>query len=429
MKRFCTLCVATLLLLAPATSAQRLYGLDGPAATAIEFNSAPAGPCAAPIPSLTTWLTMVPPPCPGPPLGPSPGPGPGSFGDIAVDRLTDTIYVTDGFIIEQYADASPVTATAPGTPLNSFFLPPVGLGPLNGMGFDSAGVVAGIPALYVTDGFLVMGIAPSPPGSCAPPLIVVPPFPSPFPGPILTDISVDPSTGSLLACDSVGMVQSFFAGGAPGPWAIIPVSGTLGCGLGPLEGIAVDLATTPSLLGLPPSYYVTDGVTVAYVLAAGGPAPATFYTPLTCWPAPAPITGLAYAAHSNNFAGAPGTATLTSYGQSSSPGPTYGVVVSGIPGPAFLWLLIGVNIPGPGFFCPPLTAVGNPLYVDFFTPPGLASGLFVTPGPTAVLPLPIAPGVPPGIEFYVQVFLDLTPAGPGGPWLATDPLNTVFTAP
>ena len=74
--------------------------------------------------------------------------------------------------------------------------------------------------------------------------------------------------------------------------------------------------------------------------------------------------------------------------------------------------------------------MGNPLYVDPFTPPGSTLALFATGGPGATsIPLAVPAGIPPGLELYVQVFEDLSPFGPGGPWRATNPISVTFTAP
>lgn len=429
------LTLSALALASTDASAQKLYGLNGPAGLVWEFSSLPAGPCAAPAPMPPTAFPYIaPPPCGGPVAGPTPFPGPGSFGDIASDRLTDTVYVCDGFVIEQYAEYSPLTTVAAGTPINSFPVPAIlGLGlPITGMGMDSGGVTTGgIPTLYITDGIAIVGIVPSPPGSCGPAAISVAPFKSPFvtpPGTLLTDVTVDPASGSLLACDSIGMIHSVFPGGFPGPFGFIPAAA--GCGMGPfLEGIAMDLATTPSLFGTPPAFYVTDGFTVTYQDVFGTIAGPTFYTPTPCNPTPAPLNGLAYASHSVSFGAPAGPATLSSFGQSSAPGPTYGLEVKGIPAPSFLFLVSGTNVPGPGFFCPPLAAVGNPLWVNPFVAPGAVTPLFFAPGPTAVIPAPLPAALPPGLEVYLQVFLDLTPGAPGGPWLSTNAVDMVVTAP
>lgn len=428
-----TLTAATLL--SADIQAQKLYGFDGSAGLVHEFTSLPAGPCSAPAPFMpTTFPYMAPSPCLGPVAGPTAAPGPASFGDIASDRLTDTVYVCDGFIIEQYAEYSPLSALAAGTPLNSFAIP-AGLGiafPITGMGMDATGLTTGgIPTLYITDGFAIAGIAPSPPGSCAAPAITVAPFASPYPlavGAKLTDLTLDPGTGSLLACDSGGMIHSIGIGGFFGPYGFFPAF--IGCGMGPsLEGIAMDLATTPSIFGTPPAFYVTDGFTVAYEDVTGAPAGPTFYTPTPCNPTPAPLNGLAYASHSVSFGVPAATATLSAFGQSSSPGPSYGLEITGIPVPSFVFLVSGTNLPGPGFFCPPLVAVGNPLYVNPFVAPGAVTPLFMAAGPTAVIPAPLPAGLPPGIEVYLQVFLDLTPGAPGGPWMSTNAVDMVVTAP
>jgi hypothetical protein len=417
-----------------STGAQTLYGLNSSAGSVVEFSSMAAGPCMAPGPTVTTAFPyIVPPLCGGPMAGLTPPPGVFSFGDIAADRLTNTIYVCDGFVIEQYTDYSPLSTVSKGSPLNSFLVPPIIGLPITGMGMDSAGITTGgIPVLYVTDGFLIMGIAPSLPGTCAAAIVVVAPFPTPFPmpaGAMLSDLTLDPSTASLLACDTAGMIHSIGIGGFFGPYGLFP--GFPVCGLMPtLQGIAMDLATTPSAIGSIPAFYVTDGFLVGYVDVTGAPAASTFYTPTPCNLAPAPLNGLAYAAHSVNYGTAPGSAKLKAFGQSSSPGPTYGLEILGIPAPGgFIWLLTSTNIGGLGFFCPPLFAAGNPLYVDIFAATGSITPLFATPGPGAVIPLPLPAGLPPGVEVYIQAFIDLTPGVAGGPWMSTNAVDMVITAP
>ncbi len=427
-------------LFVPDGQAQRLYGIDGGAGAVYEFSALPGGPCGAPIPFGAFWPYAVPAPCafPPPPPGPFP-PAPGGFmGDIAANRLTDTVFATDGFVIEEYAEFSPITGVAPGTPINAFPVPPIGtpfgiMGPLTGMGMDPLGAVTGAPTLWVTDGAFIAGIGPSAPGSCAPAPVLFPAFPSPFPlpvGAILTDVTWDPSTASLLACDSIGTVHSIVPGGGAGPFAIFPVAGAAGCGLAPgLQGIAMDLATTPSALGTLPAFYVTDGFVMTYLDVTGAPAAPTFYTPVMCNGTPGPINGLAYNSHGNNYGAAPGAATAGTFGQSSSPGPTFGLFLAGAPMPSFVWVAYGVNVPGPGFFCPPLIAVGNPLYTDPFTPPGGLIPLAAAIAPLMPIPAPIPGGLPAGVEVYVQFFMDLTPAAPGGPWLSTDAVNFTITTP
>jgi hypothetical protein len=421
-----------LALITPAVSAQKVYGLDGFNTKVHEYPMLPGAPCGQPVPTLTTWNYSVPPPCPGPVAGPTPPPGLDSWGDIATDSLGDTVFVCDGFVIEEYAELNPFKGTLPGTAINSFFAPLVSGLPVTGMGMDETGLfTAGMRTLWLTDGFDIWGIIPSAPGTCANVGITVPPFNSPFPvgpGALLTDVTWDPSSQTLLACDQAGFIHSIVVGGGPGPYGYFPVGGGPFCNLTPsLEGIAMDLATTPSVLGLPPAFYVTDGFTLAYLDVTPALATPTFYTPVPCRPTTGPHNGLAYVNHSINFGAGTG-AKFDTFGQPSSPGPTYGITITS-PAPAFAWALFGSNIPGPGYFCPPIVVVGNPLYVDALTPPG---GYFplgpVGAGQTS-LPAPIPAGLPPGVEAYFQVFLDMSPGIPGGPWRATDAVDLVITAP
>lgn len=410
---------------------QKLYGLEGAAGFVHEFTLMPGPPCNQPNPTFVTWPFIVPSPCGGPTLVPTPPPGLDSWGDVATDSLNDTVFVCDGFHVAEFAEFNPLKGTLPGTIINSFGVPLPGPGPVTGLGMDELGLITGFPTLLFTDGFLIWGMAPSAAGTCAPPVMVLPPFPTPFPMPpgvLLTDVTFDPTTLSLLLCDSAGFVHSVLPGGAPGPWGFFPAAGP--CGLMPtLEGIGMDLATTPSAIGMPPVFWITDGMMVDYLDVFGMPAPPQFYAPMPCTPTPAPLNGLAYVNHSIGFGVPPGTVTLRTFGQPSSPGPSYGVVLSGVPSPAYLWLVWGVNVPGPGYFCPPKKAAANPLYVDVFTPPGGYSGLFVIPAGVTAFPAAIPPGLPAGIEVYVQFFLDFTPGAPGGPFRSTDAIDLVLTAP
>jgi hypothetical protein len=428
--------IALASLLATDSAAQKLYGYEGSAGTVLEFTTLSAGACPGPTPGVTAWSAMVPAPCgPFAMVGFTPPPGPASLGDIAADSLTDTVYVTDGVVIEQYAEASPV-GILPGTAINAFKDPLVGAGtgPITGLGMDDAGLIAGIPLLIMTDGFVIWATAAPPPGSCAPGALVIPPFPSPYPmaaGTMLTDVTFDPSSGTLFLCDSAGMIHNVLPFGGPGIYGFFPAFAIAACGMTPrLEGIAMDLATTPALFSPFPSMYVTDGFTVAYIDAAGAFSPPATYTPMSCSPTPGPLNGLAYVNHSVNYGTPPGGAKIGSMGQPSSPGPTYVISISS-PAPAFLWLATGSNAGGPftGRFCPPLPAVGNPLFVDVFAPLGGVSPIGFVPAGTTYLPSPLPSGLPIGFEVYVQGFLDLTPGAPGGPWLATDALEMVISSP
>ena len=146
---------------ASAPLAQTLYTFDGVAVD--EIAGPPGGPCGYPNgPLVGTFPSFVPFPCPtaGPVVvGPC-------FGGVAVNKLTDTVWVSDGFVITEYGPG--------GAPITSFSIGAVlPAGPVAGMGWDSAGGI-----LWLTDGFFAVGVVPPPPPGCgALPGVVIPPFP------------------------------------------------------------------------------------------------------------------------------------------------------------------------------------------------------------------------------------------------------------
>jgi hypothetical protein len=426
------------LLVAPLAGAQILYTVDGAGGLVWETPAVPGPPCGQPTNPALPWpFVGIPAPCPAgsPLLGPMLPPPAGIIGDIAVDRLTDIVYVTDGFVIEEFAAGTPI-GPAPGTPLNAYVMPPI-MGALTGMGMDGAGAITGLPTLWVTDGFVVAAIAPGAPG-CGPPPVLIPPFPHGLPVPpggILTDITWDPFTGTLWVCDTTGTVYNMFPFGGPaGP--IFPVGGV--CGMAPmLQGIAYDLGSpaafpTPYIGNQPvPALYVTDGFMIEYVdiFALGAPAPPTFYTPAPCNPTPGPSNGLAYSSRGIEYGvGGPApTMIATSSGQSSSPGPTFTLYcLNGAPA-GVLWVLFSTNTGTPGYLCPPLGFVGTPLYVSFFIAPG--GFFFLGPSlPIVALPAAIPAGLPPGVQIFVQFLEDASGVGLG-PWNSSNAVGFTITAP
>ena len=110
-----TLMVALCLLGTPA-NAQTLYTMDGAASVALHQESAPpAGACGQPNPlGFFPWFYGVPICGPfGPVVGPLVPPPAGILGDLAVDRLADLVYVTDGLVISEHVGDPPCPA-APG---------------------------------------------------------------------------------------------------------------------------------------------------------------------------------------------------------------------------------------------------------------------------------------------------------------------------
>ena len=360
------------------------------------------------------------------------------YGDVASNRIADTVFITDGRVIEEYAAGTPFTAPA-GTPLNSFILPAaLGMGPLTGLGMDAAGTLSGgLPCLYATDGTFTVGLGPSAPGTCAPPAILIPPFATVSPsGAPITDITWDPATGTFWACDAGGLIIHFTAAG--GLISFGPAPPTCGLSTFPLQGIAFDLGSpgTPFIGTQPTSaLYVTDGFIVAYVdtTAALAPAGPVFYTPTPCGTAPSPINGLAYKTGGVEY-GQPGPPWLLpnlraeSFGQASSPGPTHSVTVTGGTVGSTMWLAYGFNVTSPGYFCPPVFPFfGVPLWVDIFAFPGGTLSL----GPAApfmAIPAPIPGATPTGLQVYLQFFEDTRGSGLG-PWKSSNALSVTIGPP
>ncbi len=247
----------------------------------------------------------------------------------------------------------------------------------------------------------------------------VAPIPTPVGAPF-TDLSWDPATASIWACDAAGFVHNIlvFAGGGCAPAALpFPV---IACPLaGPLTGIAYD-TNTPGVLAPLPSLFVTDGALVQYVTLGGGPSPPAFYAPVPCLPVPGPLAGLALTQRSVGYGAPRIVATLDSFGQASSPGPTFGIEITGTPPGSTVFLVAAINIPGPGFACPPLGAVGTTLWVS---PPLLVIlALGALPPGCVAIPLAIPPGAPTGVQVFMQVIMMA-----GGPPAADATNGLAFT--
>ncbi|RKY18648.1 MAG: hypothetical protein DRQ55_12775 [Planctomycetota bacterium] len=380
---------------------QTLLGSDGSSMSAWEFTPAQANPCPQPTPLLANCAYNL-------PFCGTPGPSfaqPGTFlGDIADDPITDSFYLTDGFIIEQYTLDAPCATPLACAPLNAFLAPSF-MGPLSGMGFDnSGGVVApsGTPLLWLTDGMNIAAIAPGPPGSCAYTLVFGPCVPLIPGGGRMTDISWDPTTGTLWVCDAFGMVHNIL----PTPCTVLSsFSALAACGLTPgLTGIAYDGGTTPAPPTPPalPALWLTDGLSMGRVDITGAPAAPTFGAPNACFPTPAFLNGLALTQHSFGYGNPRIFARLDSYGQASTPGPTFGLEVYGAPTGANAWLILNYNVPGPGYLCPSVGGAGTKLWVDP-TPPGSISNLGPLAGSCVALPAPVPGSLPIGAEAYAQI--------------------------
>jgi len=390
----------------PAANGQRLYG--GVAATGglHTFTTSAGGACAAPLPGPEACLLFS--GCPA--TVPSPVPSLGTLlGDVATNRIKDTVWATDGFTIHEYSGDLPcATSILSCMPLDSFFAPTF-LGTLTGMGMDSAGgtvTPAGTPVLWVTDGALVAGLVPG--SGCVPPTLVSGPFATGIacsPSGMMTDVSWDPLSGTLWLCDSIGFVHNIFIGGGCASPSFSAVPGNCGTLSAPLLGLAFDTAWTADAPIAPetPKLYVTDGFTVEYVTDTGVPAGATFYTPTTCTTTAALMNGLALAGMGVNYGFNRVLAEIGSFGQSSSPGPSWGLELRRAPLGDDIWLAFNFSFPGPGYYCPPVFAQGTNFWVD----PGFPGGLMFLGSVTApcmTIPLPLAPGLPDGLTVFTQFF-------------------------
>jgi len=366
--------------------AQSLWGVDGPTATATQMTGPPAGPCAYPTGPVTGGFPYaVPFVCPT--AAPFPPACAAPAGDIAVDRVTDTVYVTDGFIITEYTKA--------GAPLSSFAIPAAIPGPIIGMGW---GLVGGASALWVTDGVLTGALFPPPPPGCPGiAVIAVPPRPNLIVP--ATDVDFDPISGTLFLSTAAGVISNELVAGGPGPFGLVPAP----CGLAPCySGIAVD----SSLCG---SLYVTDGVMVTHMMMGGGLAPPTFYTPVPCfpWAGPGPISGLAFDAAPISFGlgcstiGPPPVAGAV--GQVLSPSPGLALTLTGAApgGVTMLLLSFGAACPPVPFGCGAVAAF--PIALSVGPLPVPAAG-------TVTIPVPIGPGLMCLPSVYVQWIVAI----PGG---------------
>jgi len=382
--------LAALAVLAMSASAQTVFGHDATGA-AVELQTPPLGPCAYPGkgPMLGSFPTSVDFGCP---LPGAVTPAAVPLGDVAFDKVTDTVWVTDGLVIGNY--------TATGAPLSGFDLP-VGFalpGPVTGMGFDP---LAG--ELWITDGTMATCLVPPRAPGCTQPVIAMAPFPLPI-GAAATDIEWDPFTASLWVCDTGGMITNVLPGGTLGPMGAFPAAGT-GCVLAlPLQGLAVDTTVASTL-------YVTDGFLMSRVRvsAPGIPvaAPATFYAPVSCYIAGGPpLNGLAFTGHGINFAEGLDDAgaqapRIGSIGNAYLGNPVFCIKLTGsVPGSlAFCFYSSGQAL------CPPSTLFGLPALL---LPPRRLGVALIDGDGSATLGVPVG-SIPIGTPIWLQ-------------WLAVTPL-------
>lgn len=330
--------------------------------------------------------------------------GAGSLaGDIAVDRVNDTVWVTDGDRIAEYDRG--------GVPVRSFEVPAAfGSAPLTGMGINGA-----TGSLWMTDGRQAFELLP-PAASCGAPTVVTPPFSLPTLGTTgfgrYTDLEWLPADGTLWACDERGFAGKITTQGQPIITFLVTGSP---CGLQtPLTGVTVDTAhSTPGMV------LVSDGLRTEILDALGLGGGGTFATPLSCFDMPgatdAPLNGL-------SFSGRPVTFGA---GSGSNPIPKMGSRGNAVTPTQDLLITLAAAAPG-GFaflpfsqspLCPPLT-IGLThvmLVPQFFrtlnTPVDLQG--------EAQVQVPIPPGSTIGLEVFYQWFVFGSGPSPDGPPLAS----------
>ncbi len=388
-----------------SVEAQTLYTLDGGAGIVDEITGPPAGFCGYPTGPLVGGFPYAlgfvcaagTPPTPAPIFPPAPF---GIAGGMTTNPITDTVFVTDGFVITEYTSGGGPIAGWPAATL---------AGPITGMAFDGA---AGM--LFITDGAFCAGLFP-PAGGCAAPIVAIPPWPAlPAGSPLITGLAWDPG-GFLWAVDVGGVVSMIPVGGPGGPaFPVVPdpVCGALG-GFGPMQGIALDTASLPGLGGGPPALYVTDGAIIVYLVPGGGPAAPTFYTTANCLPVPGgPISGLAYTSHGIVYGkGTDPTGilppTAATKGQFTSPSGPVAIDLAGAdPTPGGMTVLtLSLGFPfGAGAACPPIPGLGGNL-IQVAPPFAFTLGPFPIPPSGAVtLPGAIPPGFA-GIQIMGQWFV------------------------
>ncbi|TAJ18877.1 MAG: hypothetical protein EPO68_07145, partial [Planctomycetota bacterium] len=274
MLRLPSLRLALLPLLAAPLAAQSLYGIASNG-DMVQFNGPKDPACNYPSgPLLGQYGYALPFFCPHPGVLPA---APSPLGDVALDKISDELYITDGTSIARTQSFGTIVAGFDGMI--------GGMGALTGLGYDATN-----GWLWVTDGAQAAAYLPPPdPGCPMGATIVSGPFALPLgAGAVATDIDWDPQTNTLWICDTTGVVSQVLVGGGLGAFGAFNAAAVSTCGLAlGLQGLAVDSGAVAGTV------YVTDGAKIAYLNAAGGGGPAapTFYSPATCNPALAPFKG------------------------------------------------------------------------------------------------------------------------------------------
>ncbi len=382
---------AAAFVLSPSASAQSVWGVNGPGTLAMDTAGPPVGPCSYPKgPLIGGFNYTVPFGCPI--AGPFPPPFVAAMavGDIAIDRVLDRVWITDGATITGYTKGGAAFASIP-NPLPA---------PLTGLGWGVNPLGPAGSALWITDGTFAAALA-TPAIGCGALPFAIAPFLVTFPG-LATDIDYDPLSGTLFMSNLNGAVSNQTIFGGFGPFGVFVPAVPCGA-LGPLVGLAIDTASCKSM-------FVTNGGAMARVDFFGAPAPVTFYAPLPCWPwGGAATSGLAFDATPIHYAkGCNPTGpvpTIDTIQEALTPNPGFGITLSGaVPGGG-AFLLLGV---APA--CP-MVPVGFGCVIAEFPLAALVGPIPVPATGNVGLPAPIPPGLGcSGLAAYVQ-WLVAKPAG------------------
>lgn len=271
-------------------------------------------------------------------------------GALAYDPMADTLYVSDGTTIAEYA--------ADGTALRGWEVS-TRPGVVSGMAFDS-----GSGVLYIAATGTIVGVVP--PRGCEPATVVVGPWPT---SELLLGLTWDADDDVLWGIDGLARVYRIEVGRDVTHAFDVPLDGSCGpLGIWPQpwgEGIAID-ATTTDPGGLR-RFFVTDGHAIVCVNEQGVAAAPTPLVPEPCevfdglFPT---VFGLARTARGARVGtgSAPGGGPVPALSSSGSflAGAGASIHLDGGPPDTLAWLLVQVGTPGaPGLVCPPATFLGG----------------------------------------------------------------------
>jgi len=324
---------------------------------------------------------------------------PALSGGTDVNRLTGTVWVTDGLTV--------VNLTTAGAILGLFPVPPA-VGPLNGLAVNP---FAG--TLWVTTGFAIANLTPA---GVVLGIFPLPPALTPATGIAYDTYAVGGALYVVTAAGAVGMFPPgpvppgflFFAPGVLLPPAVPGPPTYTGLGFDtsvPPPGRVLVAAAPPpigpAVLALP---LPLGGPSVPVVPFLPGGAPAG----IGMDPQPLSVTPTYACPYAGPVLGSAG-------GWPVVPNPVFALTITapaGVPTCPTTWYLalsVGVFLPG----IPLGPSVCGLLHL---LPPVvfLASGPFIPPGPV-VVPVPIPPGFPPGLAVYFQAVAFCDPLAPACP--------------